>query len=778
MKNKFLILIISEAILAVFILIWIILPDKKYKINMSDSEIIYQEGEMILPTKDNLQNGEDYSVTSDVINIPAGRYILEINYRCDIPTAYITSNVNGKILNESRDIKVFDNLSNKIEQENWYSEISNKISYTITSNRQAPLYIEGIILRQTDYYRYIALIIVLLCEAVTVFVYIMSAKKIKISNESIIISAGLCLIIILASIPLYNNRLLLGHDTRFHLTRIEGIKEGLLAGQFPVCIYPLINSGYGYATPLFYGDALLYIPAIMRLMGFTLQFSLKAYIFMINAFSTLTFYFCLKSIIKNNKYSLFGTFLFMFSTYHFADTYGRMSIGEISAWGFFPLVIIGLWNLYTMDIDDRRYCLQWIAPVIGFTGIIESHVISTELAGMATVLICLIMLKKTFRGKTFIQLLKIVGGTVLLNLYFILPFIDSMMNEDLVVTRWRNVTATMQENGIHILDLFRVDVPQMFLENRFCRNVYIGLGLAFGLGALIVIYSACRWRSRQTKPKGFAVFSGMAAFYTVLCLSVFPWNKIIMFCKNIKPGTMINHITIYIANAFSNIQWPYRFLTLATIFFAIAITMAIMMLNSKKARYISISLIAFILFGQYIWSSVGLMTSKEIFKVNNITMNDAEYANDIGNMEYYPMVDTHLSDIDVANERECKTYFVNISDYKKKYTNITLHASNTTEESGSIELPLFYYRGYVIENLTTGKINSAVAGKNKNVTFYVEPGEYDYKISYKGVGYWKAGYVVSLISLVLFAIYIIIIELQKKGKRIIRLKTVDNANNL
>lgn len=85
----------------------------------------------------------------------------------------------------------------------------------------------------------------------------------------------------------------------------------------------------------------------------------------------------------------------------FSDTYGRASIGEITAWGFFSLIVVGLWNIYTMDVDDKRYSHQWIVPMIGYTGVIESHIISTELVAMATVLTCLVLFKRTFKLKRF-----------------------------------------------------------------------------------------------------------------------------------------------------------------------------------------------------------------------------------------------------------------------------------------------------------------------------------------------------------------------------------------
>lgn len=758
-KNKYIIPCAIELVLALFFIILILLPDREYSVDISGSR--YSESSDTAAFSRN--NSEMYRYVTEPVPLPMGRYFLKVNYEC-AETSTIIYVYNGAKVIQSISLTAENNIQSL---ETWFGRLSNPVSCTFLSNNAAPVKIDNIVFRRTDYIYYIGLITVMLLFTITCFAGLIDSGRICPTKEEAATALLLVGMIIISCIPLYNDVIYLGHDSRFHLDRIEGIKEGLLSGQFPVSIYPLINSGYGYATPLFYGDAFLYIPAVMRLMGFTLQFSFKAFIFMINAFSVIAFYFCVKKITCNRKYGLLGAFLFIFSTYHFSDTYGRASIGEITAWGFFPLIVVGLWNIYTMDVDDKRYSHQWIVPMIGYTGVIESHIISTELVAMATVLTCLVLFKRTFKLKRFLNLLKTASASIAVNMYFILPFLDSMKNENVVITRWKDIDCAMQANGIHLADLFRVDIPQMFLEVRFFREVYTGLGIAFGLGLLVIIYVFIRYKQKAVKNKPFIFFSSMAVFFTALCLTIFPWDGIISFLQNFMAGTRINQLTLYAANALANIQWPYRFLTIATVFFAIAIVLAISMLENRKVKYTVTSVIAFMLLGQYIWSSIGLMTTKDVVHLNSITRNDTEYANDIGMMEYYPMVGDTLTSINL-NEQNCKTIFVDVSDYKKEYTNIYLHASNSSGAEGLIELPLFYYRGYVVENLTTHQLAQAEAGAIKNVSFKVPVGEYDYKIYYNGINYWYIGYYASLASVILLVFYTIYIfynrNIDKKKK--------------
>ena len=70
-----------------------------------------------------------------------------------------------------------------------------------------------------------------------------------------ILALGLLLVAatLVASAPaLLPGHNLVGHDILFHLNRIEGIKEGLLSGQFPVRLDVNCIRGYGMPTGIFY----------------------------------------------------------------------------------------------------------------------------------------------------------------------------------------------------------------------------------------------------------------------------------------------------------------------------------------------------------------------------------------------------------------------------------------------------------------------------------------------------------------------------------------------
>ena len=73
--------------------------------------------------------------------------------------------------------------------------------------------------------------------------------------------------------PLYSQMAAVtDNDMLFHLSRIDGIRESLLGGQFPVRIQTAASQldGYGYAAGLFYPNLFLYISVILCIFGLPL----------------------------------------------------------------------------------------------------------------------------------------------------------------------------------------------------------------------------------------------------------------------------------------------------------------------------------------------------------------------------------------------------------------------------------------------------------------------------------------------------------------------------
>ena len=140
--------------------------------------------------------------------------------------------------------------------------------------------------------------------------------------------------------PLFIQAFAQADDVCYHLLRIEGLKDGMLDGQFPVVIFPEALAGNGYLNSM-YPYLFLYIPAFLRLLGVSLALSYKTLIFLANIATVAVIYKVLKSMTPSRYACILGTALYILLPYRFTNIYARGALGETLALTFLPLIIGG-----------------------------------------------------------------------------------------------------------------------------------------------------------------------------------------------------------------------------------------------------------------------------------------------------------------------------------------------------------------------------------------------------------------------------------------------------
>ena len=131
-------------------------------------------------------------------------------------------------------------------------------------------------------------------------------------------------------------------------------------------------------------------------------------------------------------------------------------------------------------------------PVIGYSGIINTHILTCEMAGAFTILLCLVMIKKIFNKKTFVVLVKIVIYTVILNLGFLLPFLHYMKLGGFIVTNGSRFTSGIQQYGAFLGQLFEpfttYDGLSVNTEMGIADEMPSTTGLGLVVCAVAIIY--------------------------------------------------------------------------------------------------------------------------------------------------------------------------------------------------------------------------------------------------------------------------------------------------
>ena len=372
---------------------------------------------------------------------------------------------------------------------------------------------------------------------------------------------------VFASLPVLRDFFIYGHDLAFHLTRIESIKDGLLSGQFPVRLDTTFLNGYGYISSMMYGELLLYIPALLRLCGVSMMVSYQAFVVGLNVLTAYLTYRAVKSLTGKPAVGLIAGVVYTLGIYRLMTLYTRAAAGEAMAMLFYPLVIVGI-----IQVVSQGKGLQWL--VIGMTGMLQTHLISLEIAAIGCALYTLyaIMFRKT-TWKHLLRLCAAAGIVVLINLWFLVPFLRfSQLKLDIFT----------QEKQIW---LYAAYLPQLFAS---FVDPYIGMttfpgttvemplsvGLLLGLGLVLLVFAAFQKREDQlADTELFSIGRGTAVFgilALVMASVVFPW-------------TYVHKIPILGKILFAA-QFPWRYLGAASALLAIVFAVSAVLLVPKPTH--------------------------------------------------------------------------------------------------------------------------------------------------------------------------------------------------
>lgn len=589
------------------------------------------------------------------------------------------------------------------------------------------------------------------------YYFIVMVKKGVIQREKLPYVAALAGIAVFASYPLFTTFLTEGHDLSFHLLRIEGIRQGLLAGQFPVRIQPVQYNGYGYACSVFYGELLLYIPAFLRLCGITLQNAYKIFVILVNIATTIIAYASFKTIIKDKKIALLCCMVYVLAPYRLANIYVRCAVGEYCAMMFWPMIAGGLYSLYTSVTKDAEYKEEsspgraWIWLVIGYSGLIQTHLLSCEIAAVVSVVVCLVMWKYTFTKKILKELVKFFCVTVLINLFYLVPLISYMVQGGVYITEYgTNQAGNMQGNGIYPAQLFQLFVNgsgmayghgiEAYSKLGMSKEMGVTVGLPLILAGLVFLYLWITDYDTIKKKRLFPLTAGMtlAGFLTLYMSTLyFPWDF------------MERHL----GSLVGNLQFPWRMLSVGTLFFTVAMG-GMLVLSKEIWTKMTYSIIIGVI-------SVFTVLTAAYLLYDRLNTSDAVYAYDeaaladwgSGSLDEYLLAEATPNQLNIYEA--LSTENITIQRYEKKYTNISMAVRENDNLEGQVYVPLLGYPGYRALD-KDGNRFELTKTLNGMLTVIVPAGyEGSIEIKFAGFWYWRAAEIISLAFFIVFLYYVI-----------------------
>ena len=694
----------------------------------------------------------------NTLSLPFGHYFVTCRYdseKTDDTVNYLYIQNNDKT---TQGIPQTDNYlrddQNSYTGEFWIYSIKKDINFSvreITAKEESSLVdVHRYEIRTTPFVYFVIMLPVLMIMAATLWGMYIRCRRIVITRAAVARTGVLIGAMLVSCIPLFFDKLIIGHDTIIQLLRLEGIKDGYLAGQFPVKVEPTFCGGYGYAFSIFYGSLFYNIPALLRLMGFSIQFSYKMYVALINIATVLISYYSFFVMLKNKKNAVIASVLYSLSVYRFYDLYQRGAVGEYTAMTFLPLIAVGLWKIY-ISPDDKNLRKMWVMPVIGFWGVIQSHVLSTEIYGAFTLLLCLIMFKKTFKKDRFIVLLKIVLISAVLNANYLLPFLECFMLDNLYIKHDSYVEVLI---GMPITHIFK------FYTGKSSSSYYIvdgGLGCTSIIVIIMLVYAGVKKYFSEDSRRKLWITGIILLVSVILASSIIPWMKMTNFLDAGTSSGTASKLMHAVSRVFKTVQFPVRYVTVGAFVFIMFTCIVIFCKKNDKVLKAATGLIFAITVVQFVWLSAVMMKNGNLDTRYAISPTDKDFTFNLGGFEYMPLRDDDgipYMNMLMENE-ECQTTNAEISNYSKYLTNINVHIKTGAASTGMVEFPLLYYRGYKAVDVNTGEELLVYNSTSSARLAVIVPADYDsdVKVYYAGKTTWHIAEVVSAMMMVFIILY-------------------------
>ncbi len=438
--------------------------------------------------------------------------------------------------------------------------------------------------------------------------------------------------------------------------------------------------GYGYGFPLFnYYPQLPYLVGeIYRIIGFSFVDTAKLVFFTSFVASGLTMYYLAREF-WGKLGGLLSAAFYIWAPYHSEDIYVRGAMNEAWAFIWFPLILLASYKL----IVAARF--RYIAILaFGFFGLLTSHNLMVLIFTPLFAFWCLFWVLKTRpKIKTIIQLALSGVWAFGLAAFFTIPVVleQKYVHVETLVLGYYEYVAHFATLNQLLISRFWGFGASVWGEND---NMAFQAGHAHW-GISIVILAFIIWSLLKTRK--ISLVGSIALFFIAS-----GWFAVFMVHNKSTP------IWLALNNYLKFVQFPWRFLTLSTLSFSVAVGALVTLVpqNYSKYKYYFVSLLIIAL----------IVLNKNYFAPENMKMGpitDQQKFSDAawdlqqtaGIYDYLP-TDAKTAPKSpqkiVAEAQEGKIDLTNLSQ-KSNYAHIT---ANVLTETATLQINIFQYPGWEV----------------------------------------------------------------------------------
>lgn len=160
------------------------------------------------------------------------------------------------------------------------------------------------------------------------------------------------------------------HDNT-QVERVYEMSKAVSDGMFPVRWVQDLGYGYGYPIFNFYAPLAYYEGAKLVLLGLSALTATKLMIGVGMLIAGVGMYLLVSSLFGSLS-GILGGLLYQFGLYHAVDLYVRGDVSELWAYGIFPFL---LWGIYNIAFKQRKVFWMGMTSVF-FAALIASHNLS------------------------------------------------------------------------------------------------------------------------------------------------------------------------------------------------------------------------------------------------------------------------------------------------------------------------------------------------------------------------------------------------------------------
>ena len=471
------------------------------------------------------------------------------------------------------------------------------------------------------------------------------------------------------------------------------------------------------------------LPALLYNLWLPLRTCYQVYLFAVTLATCLIAYFSFAKITASRRLGLLGTLLYTLSAYRLTCVYTRAAVGEFTAMAFFPLVLLGLYGIYT---SNRPRFGDWLPMALGMAAMVQSHLLSCELTALLLILFCLLRLRETLRPARLLAWVKAALLAVGLSAWYLFPLFISTRSIPFPVNR-SDLVGKLQKHGLYAVQLFSFfGTAGGSSAEGTTHDMALTPGLPLLLALTLAFY--CLWRAQargdiRPAAKHLYTATGFAVLTLVLSLHAFPWDSVEGWF-----GPAVGKVV-------GMFQFPFRFLSLGTLLLCAAALFALQLLPERRAALAVAGLVCAALLTASI-TETNIMSAQG--ESSYATYNQNATINSVGTAEY--LIDGASSYEAIWAQPKPASGDLHLISYEKREGVAYVSVENDGGEA-AISLPIYNYGNYYAAD-ESGAPFAITSGENMRIVLTIPAGYTGtIHVRYHAPGYWRAFEVLSAVSL-------------------------------